>query len=274
LNGISIEGARRAPEGADAPGPLPSHDLIHSGRVARVAARLASRTLVAAVRASIPVARFASRWLSRPDDARDLRVLLTGLFLSNAWMEAHVRPLAGVARLGRILIVTDQPMLDIPRVSYVCPPRWLQRLAGRVPARTAWCVLTALRTRPHVVGGFHLLMNGIVALFSARLVGARALYFCVGGWSETWGGGARSENRLSAARARITRRCSGALQARDAVRSDPYNGHACGVLFAPAGRLVSIEGHAGRHRRPPPCREPGTARARVRPDLRRTSSSE
>jgi glycosyltransferase involved in cell wall biosynthesis len=47
-----------------------------------------------------------------------------------------------------------------------------------------------------VVGGFHLLMNGIVALFSARLVGARALYFCVGGWSETWGGGARSENRL------------------------------------------------------------------------------
>jgi glycosyltransferase involved in cell wall biosynthesis len=111
-------------------------------------------------------------------------------------VEAHVRPLAGAAGLGRIVIVTDQPMLEMPRVAYVSPPRWLQRLAGRIPARAAWCILTALRTRPHVVGGFHLLLNGIVALFSARLVGARALYFCVGGWTETWGGGARSENRL------------------------------------------------------------------------------
>jgi glycosyltransferase involved in cell wall biosynthesis len=81
-------------------------------------------------------------------------------------------------------------------VAYVCPPSWLQRLTGRVPARGVWCVVTALRTRPHVVGGFHLLLNGIVALLSARLIGARALYFCVGGWSETWGGGARSDNRL------------------------------------------------------------------------------
>jgi glycosyltransferase involved in cell wall biosynthesis len=162
----------------------------------RVAARVACRTLVAGFRLSIPLARFVSRWLPPPDDAGGLRVQLTGLFYSNAWIEAHVRPLAGAARVGRIVIVTDQPMLEMPRVAYVCPPPWLQRLTGRVPARAVWCILTALRTRPHVVGGFHLLLNGIVALLSARLVGARALYLCVGGWSETWGGGARSENRL------------------------------------------------------------------------------
>jgi hypothetical protein len=188
VNDTPIDASKRALGESDPPGPLPSNDLVPSGRVTRVAARAACRILVAGVRLSIPLARLASRWLSPPDEAGGLRVLLTGLFLSNAWVEAHVRPLAGAAGVGRIVIVTDQPMLEMPRVAYVSPPRWLQRLAGRIPARAAWCILTALRTRPHVVGGFHLLLNGIVALFSARLVGARALYFCVGGWTETWGG--------------------------------------------------------------------------------------
>jgi L-malate glycosyltransferase len=196
VNDTSIDGVKRAPGESDPPGPLPSNDVVPSGRVARVAARAACRTLVAAFRLSIPLARVVSRWLPPPDEAGGLRVQLTGLFHSNAWVEAHVRPLAGAARVGRIVIVTDQPMLEMSRVAYVCPPRWLQHLTGRVPARAAWCILTALRTRPHVVGGFHLLLNGAVALLSARVVGARALYFCVGGWSETWGGGARSENRL------------------------------------------------------------------------------
>jgi glycosyltransferase involved in cell wall biosynthesis len=195
VNDTSRNAAKPTPE-TDPPGHLPFDDPIPASRIGRIAARVACRALIGGFRLSIPVARFVSRWLPPPDDRGGLRVQLTGLFLSNAWIEAHVRPLAGAARVGRIVVVSDHPLLDMPKVAYACPPAWLQRLAGRVPARGAWCVLTALRTRPHVVGGFHLLLNAIVALFTARLVGARALYFCVGGWTETWGGGARSENRL------------------------------------------------------------------------------
>jgi glycosyltransferase involved in cell wall biosynthesis len=196
VNDSSIDVPNEAPATPGSPGPLPSHLLAASGPVARVVARLASRALVAGFRLSIPLARCVSRFLRRPSGAEGLRVVLTGLFLSDAWLEAHVRPLAGAARLERILIVTDRPLLELPKTAYVCPPSWLQLLTGRIPARAAWCVLTVLRTRPHAVGGFHLLLNGLVALVAARLVGARAFYFCVGGWTETWGGGARSENRL------------------------------------------------------------------------------
>jgi glycosyltransferase involved in cell wall biosynthesis len=87
-------------------------------------------------------------------------------------------------------------MLALPKVTYVCPPAWLQRLIGRVPSRSLLCVWTALRARADVVGGFHLIFNGMFALIAARLLGARSVYFCVGGASEIWGGGARSETSL------------------------------------------------------------------------------
>jgi glycosyltransferase involved in cell wall biosynthesis len=196
VSDIPIDAAKRTSRESDPPGPLPFDEPVAASPIARLAARVACRALVAGFRLSIPLARYVSRWLSPPDDAGGLRVQLTGLFLSNAWIEAHVRPLAGATRVGRVVVVSDRPLLDMPKVVYVCPPPWLQRLVGRVPARGAWSLLTALRIRPHAVGGFHLLLNGIVALLTARLVGARALYFCVGGWTETWGGGARSENRL------------------------------------------------------------------------------
>jgi glycosyltransferase involved in cell wall biosynthesis len=54
----------------------------------------------------------------------------------------------------------------------------------------------AIRHRPDIVGGFHLLVNGLVAGLLARLVGARSLYFCVGGPMEVLGGGVWAENRI------------------------------------------------------------------------------
>ena len=101
--------------------------------------------------------------------------------MSDAWLDAYVQPLALSDRCAHIWVVTDQPMGALPRTNYVCAPNWLRHLMGNVPARSLYCILTALRVRPHVVGGFQLLLNGIVALAAARLVGARSMYFCVGG---------------------------------------------------------------------------------------------
>jgi glycosyltransferase involved in cell wall biosynthesis len=56
--------------------------------------------------------------------------------------------------------------------------------------------LVALRSRPHVIGGFHLLINALAASVLARIVRARSLYFCVGGPLELLDGGVWAENRL------------------------------------------------------------------------------
>src|SRR5262249_54057747 len=48
----------------------------------------------------------------------------------------------------------------------------------------------------HIVGGFHLLLNGLAAGFLAPLVRARSLYLSVGGPWEVLDGGIRAENRL------------------------------------------------------------------------------
>jgi glycosyltransferase involved in cell wall biosynthesis len=56
--------------------------------------------------------------------------------------------------------------------------------------------LVALRSRPHVIGGFHLLVNALAASVLARIVRARSLYFCVGGPLELLDGGVWAENRL------------------------------------------------------------------------------
>ncbi|MFQ5415138.1 MAG: glycosyltransferase, partial [Phycisphaerae bacterium] len=124
------------------------------------------------------------------------RIVLTGRFVSDGWIAAHVRPLALAGRCGRIWVVTDRPMLRLPKTTYVCPPRWLQRVLGPAPSRSLYCVMTAVRCGADWVGGFHFLLNGVAALAAARLAGARAMYFCVGGWTEIRGGGARSEHRL------------------------------------------------------------------------------
>ena len=124
------------------------------------------------------------------------RVVLTGTFFADNWVEAHVRPLAESSRCEHVWVVSDYPFVPIENATYVCAPRWLQRLIGRVPARSLVFVITAARWRANVVGGFHLLLNGLLALMVARLLRARAIYYCVGGWAEFVNGGVHGGNLL------------------------------------------------------------------------------
>jgi glycosyltransferase involved in cell wall biosynthesis len=65
-------------------------------------------------------------------------------------------------------------------------------------ARLVTFAWVAIRRRPDVVAGFHLLLNGLAAGLLARMVGAQAMYFCVGGPNETVDGGIYADNRLFA----------------------------------------------------------------------------
>jgi glycosyltransferase involved in cell wall biosynthesis len=93
-------------------------------------------------------------------------------------------------------VVSDYPVPAIEKVEWVAPPAWLGRLTGRTGSRLLTFAALALRSRPHVVGGFHLLLNGLAAAPLARLIGARSLYFCGGGPTEVLDGGVWGQNRL------------------------------------------------------------------------------
>lgn len=128
--------------------------------------------------------------------AMPLRILLTGTFHSANWAIAHLHPIAESLAGGRLTIVTTLPLLDRSGLIVVQPPQWLRSLAGDVGARLLTFAWTAVRERPDIVGGFHLLFNGMVAALVGRFVNAATMYFCVGGEAEVIGGGIQSENRL------------------------------------------------------------------------------
>jgi glycosyltransferase involved in cell wall biosynthesis len=125
-----------------------------------------------------------------------LEILLTGTFFSDNWIISLLRPLALSTRCGRIRFVSTTPVPDIENVEPIYPPKRLIKLIGRTPARLATFIWIAFRTRPHIIGGLHLLINGLVAISLAKLIGVKALYSCCGGPTECEGGGYSSENHL------------------------------------------------------------------------------
>lgn len=159
--------------------------LVHAG----------IRAGLVAYNALLCLARAVRRGPRRPgpDGAR---ILLTGTFRSDAWVEHHLRPLTRSSGCARVTMVATGTMPAIDKVVLVNPPVWLVRIAGSAGARLIVFAVLAFRERPDIVGGFHLLFNGLAAALIAPLAGARSLYFCVGGQMEVLDGGIRAENQL------------------------------------------------------------------------------
>lgn len=153
------------------------------------------RLLMTSYAAVLRVVTWLGPRARQPGDA-GCEILLTGTFYSQNWIAAHLRPLAMSRRCARVWVVSTFSIAPADKVVLVTPPALLVRIIGAVPARLATFLWVGIRRRPHLVGGFHLLFNGMFALLLARLIGARALYFCVGGDAEVLGGGIASENRL------------------------------------------------------------------------------
>ena len=123
-------------------------------------------------------------------------VLLTGTFHSTNWINAHLRPMLDSSRFGRVLMVSTSEVSFPPEIELRVPPNWLRRVAGDVGARTLYFAYLAITSRPELLGGFHLLFNGLTAILLAKVVRAQSVYFCVGGPAEVLDGGLMSENKL------------------------------------------------------------------------------
>jgi L-malate glycosyltransferase len=173
------------------------HPAVPFGqRLRRWVYRRTLRSALLAYDLTYHVARLLGR-RPRPRRAGEAcEILLTGTFHSDNWINSHLRPLAASALCARLYVVTTYPLPPTPNVVLIPPPRWLRRVFGSVGARLLTFVVVAHWKRPHYVGGFHLLLNGLTAALVARLAGSRAAYFCVGGPAEVLGGGIWSENRL------------------------------------------------------------------------------
>src|SRR3954471_14385477 len=131
-----------------------------------------------------------------PSVGNGLHVLLTGAFESDAWVEHHLLPIARSGACTRITMVATTAIQPVDKITVVCPPQALQRLLGSAAARLLMFGWVAMRDRPDIVGGFHLLFNGLAAALLAPLAGARSLYFSVGGPMEIVDGGIWAENKL------------------------------------------------------------------------------
>ncbi len=165
-------------------------------RVRRAMWRWILRSFLVAYHVCVAIAGFIGRKPKTVAADHPVEILLTGTFYSDNWLNAHVAPLAASPKCRKLLMVTTFDAAPSPDVEIIAPPNWLRKTIGNVPSRLLTFMWVALRRRPAWVGGFHLLLNGLVAQGVSRLSGSRALYFCVGGPMEVLGGGIWAENRL------------------------------------------------------------------------------
>ena len=190
------------------------------GRASSLWVRLQVRLLMRGYAFALRMARMMER-RARPLPPSGYDILLTGTFFSDNWVRSHLLPLAASDRCHRVRMVATTQVPDMPKVEGLYPPAWLMKYAGEVPARLLYFVWVAVRSRPDIVGGFHLMVNGLLAPLLGRLVRARSLYFCVGGPVEAldggiWGGN-RVFSRLGAPDPIVERRLLDAVDACDLV---------------------------------------------------------
>ena len=124
------------------------------------------------------------------------RVMLTGSFYSEKWIRTHLVPIARCGRVEEVVFVGTTSLQGIPGVRFVQAPAWLTRLLGQSLARLVMFGASAIRDRPDYLGGFHLQVNGMVAIWLARLLRRRSIYISTGGPIELVDGGIKAENAL------------------------------------------------------------------------------
>lgn len=125
-----------------------------------------------------------------------LKILATGTFYSDHWLVTHLRPMANASNCSHLTMVASVPVSEMNKVSGAYAPIWLTKLFGTVGARLMYFSWLAITTRPDVLVGFHILVNGLFVVILAKLIGAKSVYICGGGPREVNQGGIETENRI------------------------------------------------------------------------------
>ena len=115
-------------------------------------------------------------------------VLLTGTFHSDNWIRPHLEPMAASKYCRRVRMVASDKVPILDKVEAIYASDILIRIFGKVPARLIVFVWIAFRERPDILGGFHIIPNGLLAALCARMTGSRSMYICGGGPREVMGG--------------------------------------------------------------------------------------
>lgn len=137
-------------------------------------------------------------WLpiKRREPRKKLNVLVTGTFYSDNWLVTHLKPLAMSDKVAVVQMVSVRKVPDLENVIAIYPAKNMQKYLGEVPARLLLFAWIAMREKPDIIAGFHLLLNGLVAILMAKAIGTRSLYICGGGPREVIGGGYNTESKI------------------------------------------------------------------------------
>lgn len=174
-----------------------TRDLIRMIR--SVLAYTAVSTILLSTAAVVHVSRALRKIVglrSRQRPPGSIQVLVSGTFYNENWYTSHIQPLKQAATISVIHVVTERPLYELDKVQYVCPPRWVSRLLGRAPARAVAVLAIALRHRPDVMMGYHIMPNSLLCLGVSAMIGGKSVYQMTGGSTQVMGGGYRSENVL------------------------------------------------------------------------------
>jgi glycosyltransferase involved in cell wall biosynthesis len=161
-------------------------------------ARMVGIPLLAAIALIAMVGRAVrgTRKKARPDDRHGIRLLIVGGFFSSNWFRSHILPLAAAESIDHIVVVCHAPLFPVEKVVYDCPPPWLARPVGKGLAKILWFFRSALRNRPDVFMGYHIMPNALACLVAAAVFGGKAIYQMTGGPIQILGGGFGSEGGI------------------------------------------------------------------------------
>jgi len=122
-------------------------------------------------------------------------IMVIGTFHNPNWFHAHITPLTR-SGVERVYLVCDEPLDDLERLVYLCPPPLLNRVLTRAGAKFVWALLCSFRVRPDLYMGYHIFPAAVFALILARLFGRLASFQVTSGQLEIEGGGWGAENKL------------------------------------------------------------------------------
>lgn len=122
-------------------------------------------------------------------------MLVTGNLNPNL-LGAFIGPFLDLEEMRELVLVSDEPGPDLPKLVTEGPPRALRRLLGRAGAKLLLCLRLAVRLRPRLFLSYNLVPHGLTSLIVGRAVGLPCVVHLIGGPREWQGGGWTSDNAV------------------------------------------------------------------------------